>query len=219
MTQLAPRNWQDVEKLFNVSNPFSLAVLDDFFQPVALNSLRTALLESNGWEARDIAHENNGKSWVVRQLFNNRPKLMAISPMISELRNFLPQLFTGRGLVNHWAISCSRNDGIFPHCDGGNLALNIWLTPDVFNEDSSIGGLILFDVKRNAAMSHREYASESGGCTRFVNEHSRGKQTSIPYRYNRAVLFDSWCFHASDLIRFGEGSLRTARLNLTLSFD
>lgn len=219
MKHLTGRDWGAVLKEFEESSPFNYAVLDDFLSAETLDALRGGLIESGNWKGRDIPHENGGVEWVARQVFNNRPGLPSIQEISRELRDALPQLFGGKALTNHWAISFARNEGVFPHCDGGSLSLNLWLTPTRFNEDPESGGLILFDVKRTASMSPDEYASQRGGCVEYVNAHTTGERASVAYGYNRAVLFDAWTFHATQPVRFTGQALSEARLNLTFSFD
>jgi hypothetical protein len=47
---------------------------------------------------------------------------------------------------------------------------------------------------------------------------NRQRETRIPYRENRAVLFSSKLFHASDRPRFSLGYCNH-RINMTLLFD
>lgn len=219
LKHLTERDWSAVLKDYEGSSPFNYAVLDDFLSPETIEVLRSGLVESENWKARDIPRENNGVEWVARQVFNNRPELPLIREVSEELQEALPELFKGKILINHWAIACNRNEGIFPHCDGGRISLNLWLTPSRFNEDQNSGGMILFDVKRTPSMSPLEYASQRGGCVQYVNEHTKGELASIPYGYNRAVIFDAWTFHATETVRFADDALSTGRLNLTFSFD
>ncbi|MDQ3802529.1 MAG: hypothetical protein M3416_01545 [Acidobacteriota bacterium] len=219
MKHLTERDWGAVIKDFEGSSPFNYAILDDFLSPETLAALRPELIKSENWEGRDIPRENKGAKWVARQVFNDRPGSPLICAVSQELQDALPGLLGGKVLMNHWAISCNRNEGIFPHCDGGRVSLNLWLTPGQFNEDLNSGGLILFDVKRAATMSPDEYASQRGGCVQYVNERTRGRLARIPYGYNRAVLFDAWTFHATDAVRFAGNALAAARLNLTFSFE
>lgn len=219
MNHLANQDWNLIAKTLKESYPFSYCVLDNFLLQDTLNSLRSELIRNPNWQHRNIARENKQNKWVAQQIFNNNPQLPLIYDIIQELKTSLPYLFFNKSLLKHWAILCYKNEGIFPHCDGGKISLNIWLTPNQFNESPNNGGLILFDVKRTNSMSPLEYSSEAGGCVNYVNQNTKGHLIHIPYYYNRAILFDAWTFHATDIVNFTDSSTSTARLNLTFSFD
>ena len=60
------------------------------------------------------------------------------------------------------------------------------------------------------------YESDQGRIVAFL-EQSAGGKLVVPYRENRAVLFQSHLFHHSDMVEFSEG-YEEHRINITLLF-
>ena len=216
---LTERDWQTVYGQIKASSPFNFAVLDNFLVENYAAALRRALLALPQWHAREIPRGLDGERWVARQLFLDSPPL----PLVEEIADAITLVLGGTAgrhrLVRCWAIIAHENRGWFPHCDGGSLSLNLWLTPDRFNQDHNCGGLIFFDVKRTSEMLPAQYASEKGGCCRYVAEHTRGDIMTVQHQYNRAVLFDAYTFHATDRGTFSSGGRNVGRMNLTYVFE
>ncbi len=219
MRCLNQRDWRAVAAQVRTSTPFNHSVLDAFLTLESLATLRTALLESTAWSARSIDRENDGSRWTSHQLFCRHPEITLIKDILREMYDAVPELLRNRPVVDWWAILSHENAGLFPHCDGGAIGLNLWLTPDEFNERPGTGGMVLFDVKRTQSMTANEYASGSGGCVKYVNNKTTGHFMRVPFQFNRAVLFDAWTFHATEPARFRGSDLHTARLNLSFTFD
>lgn len=215
MQYITPRDWTAAMSHFRDSGPFHYVVIDDFLTPFALQHVRQQMLSSVNWQLRQISRTNGAEQWLATQHYAKQPPLPELREIAKE---FADCLAVGE-VVNFWAIACHRNDGAFPHCDGGISSLNLWLTPDKYNADNESGGMLLYDVKRTEEMLPFEYASEQGGCVRYVNEHKKCSPVRVPYRFNRAVFFDAWTFHATDLVRFHGADASTGRLNLTYTFE
>lgn len=201
------------------SSPFNYAILHDFLTESSSHALQKALLNHWGWQYREISHNWQGRQWKAQQLYNDLLDLPIIGKIVTELISKLSPALSEYELVRYWAIICHRNEGIFPHCDGGKISLNLWLAPEEYILQQSSGGLLLFDVKRLANMLPTTYSSERGGCTKFVEDNTNGNTILIPYRFNTAVLFDAWTFHATDCFSFCKEDTEAFRLNITLLFD
>ena len=217
ITMLAAQKWSVAFEKIRSSDPFSYAVVDDFLRPDAARALRAELLSSSHWHSREITRRDGNVEWVAKQWFNDCAHLPLVQDLEGELERIFDALEKCRA-ANRWAIACSENLGHFPHCDGGALSVNLWLTPEKHHLAGS-GGMVLFDVKRKLAMAPLEYASASGGCVEYVSRHAVQAPAVVSYRYNRAVVFDAWTFHSTDLLRFGDDDFGSARLNLTFTFD
>jgi len=192
-------------------------VLDDFLYPDLADALRESLLLSQRWNRREIKREDGALEWVANQWFNDCAHL----PLVRDLEGELESAFAGvekYRAANRWAIACTENRGHFPHCDGGALSVNLWLTPENHRLEGA-GGMVLFDVKRRAAMAPLEYASARGGCVEYVARNSVQAPAVVGYQYNRAVIFDAWTFHSTDRFIGGDDEFVRARLNLTFTFD
>jgi hypothetical protein len=135
-----------------------------------------------------------------------------------ELLRCCPGLLHGLALMTHWALLYHRDTPGNVHADDAAFSLTVWLTPDEFNLDPTTGGLTLYDVKRPVEMMPHEYLI-AGSSGPYVAAHTRGQRAYVPYRGNRAVLFDARTFHVTSTPRFADGDVTQKRLNLSLAFD
>lgn len=107
--------------------------------------------------------------------------------------------------------------GINIHADQAAVNTNIWLTPDSANLDKESGGLVVFTAKPPPDWDFEQYNTD----TDFVREHllepTGFANVTIPYKANRAVIFDSALFHQTDNFTFKEG-YANRRINLTLLY-
>jgi len=141
-----------------------------------------------------------------------------ISQLSKEIISTFGSTFGFSELCNSWAIISSNVKNYFPHCDGGIISLNWWVDIGCNKLSKELGGLTLFDVKRTKNMEPEAYASELGGCVKYVKEHSKGNLIEIEYRTNRAVIFDAFTFHSTVPFEIPYASLEDGRLNLTFTF-
>merc|ERR1711974_331203 len=108
--------------------------------------------------------------------------------------------------------------GIGLHADMAAVNVNLWITPDEHNLDGSTGGLVIYDAVADPDMSFAEY---NAGNDMFVRqkmlEATEYRNVTIPYRQNRAVIFDSARIHGTRPFSF-RGGIRGRRINLTFLF-
>lgn len=213
---LADRDWNAAQRDLRHSQPFNVALLDDFLTVAALARLREELLEDSGWQVLDWGDEHRGLA--ERYLHNSRPRTPTVAQVAGELRRALPGTLAGMRLVSHWAILCLADTGVGVHADNASVVINLWLTPDECNLDPASGGLTLFDVKRAPELRYPDFVNDRF-CRRYIDERSQGGRFEVPYRCNRATLFDGSTFHATQPVRFSAGARREMRLNLSLAFD
>ncbi len=107
-------------------------------------------------------------------------------------------------------------DGIGIHADFAQLNLNFWITPDEYNNDKNKGGLKVYDAPAPENWSFHKYNSGATEIFRFLEEKKANCKT-IPYKFNRAVLFNSAYFHETDNIDFKDG-YESRRINITYLF-
>ncbi|CAN0344165.1 unnamed protein product, partial [Ectocarpus sp. 8 AP-2014] len=92
--------------------------------------------------------------------------------------------------------------------DTAEINLNIWLTDDSANlgsvETDDGGGLTVFHAKPPGDWGFQEFNQEPDAIQAFLEANDAGN-TSVPYRQNRALMFDSMLFHQSDPFRFKKG--------------
>ena len=86
--------------------------------------------------------------------------------------------------------------------------------PGQLNPDR--GGLVVCRVPPPAAWEIRDYHADKESIAAFLEQHANDSLI-VPYRENRAVLFESRLFHRSDAPEFATG-YENHRINLTLLF-
>jgi hypothetical protein len=108
-----------------------------------------------------------------------------------------------------------RYEGIKAHADAAAVNLNLWVTPDAANTDPDGGGLLVYR-SRSSTFDFASYNSHHVGA-RELGLTESDVLARVPYRQNRAVLFSSSLFHATDRVTFTPG-YETCRINYTLLF-
>jgi hypothetical protein len=94
--------------------------------------------------------------------------------------------------------------------------VNFWITPDDANLDPESGGLVVWDVAAPLDWDFTKFNTDENAIRDFLAQ-SGAKPVVVPYRANRAVIFDSDLFHQTDTIRFKPG-YRNRRINVTLLY-
>ena len=90
------------------------------------------------------------------------------------------------------------------------------MTPDQANLNPDGGGLVVCRVPPPRAWEVRDYDADQETVAAFLEQHA-SDNLIVPYRENRAVLFESRLFHRSDATEFETG-YENHRINLTLLF-
>jgi hypothetical protein len=92
--------------------------------------------------------------------------------------------------------------GINIHADSAIHNLNFWITPDEYNNDKNSGGLKVYDVPAPDNWTFKDYNASTRKIIYDFLKKNKGKCINVPYKYNRAVLFNSAYFHETDEIDF-----------------
>jgi tetratricopeptide (TPR) repeat protein len=193
-------------------NPPGIVVVDDFLSSEALENLRLFCLESTIWSNNQYAHGRLGS--FFRDGFNC-PLLIQIA---EELRRTFPRLIGDRyPLRQMWGFkyrSTSPDESI--HADFAAVNVNFWITPDSANLDPTAGGLIVYDCEAPLDWNFDTYNRRSDVIQEFLqSQHARG--INIPYRQNRAVIFNSDLFHRTAPLRF-QTDYEFRRVNITMLY-
>jgi len=148
--------------------------------------------------------------------------------IVDELRSAMPRIFcnasTGEplDLINIWSYKSdpAHSGGLGIHADLATVNLNLWVTPDEANLNTSSGGLHVYDYKPEL-VNHEDFDNVNSMSNIEQNlrrlEESNATRVTFPYRRNRAILFESSLFHQSDDFQFA-GGYRNFRINFTLLF-
>ncbi|MEO7478845.1 MAG: tetratricopeptide repeat protein [Lysobacteraceae bacterium] len=189
--------------------------IDNLLRPETLDALRRYCMGSTFWF--DFHHVNGYLGAFFEDGFA-APLLLQIA---QELRQRFPDIFRDYKLTQLWAFKYdSRLEGIELHADIAAVNLNFWITPDTANLDPESGGLVVWDKSAPPDWGLDEFntstVSGQARIQRFLHD-SGAQAVRIPYRQNRAVLFNSDLFHRTDTIDFREG-YANRRINITMLF-
>jgi hypothetical protein len=140
-----------------------------------------------------------------------------LAQIADEFRDTYPAIFGGHPLRYLWAFKYDSNmSGIQIHADEAAVNVNFWITPDEANLDPAHGGLVVWDKAAPLDWDFDQYNGDIDLPRRFLKD-SGSKSVTVPYRANRAVIFDSDLFHETDTITFKDG-YENRRLNVTLLY-
>ena len=196
---------------------FGLTYIDNFLSPLALESLRKFLLGSTIW------FDTKPTGWIGAYLGEGlaNPLILQIA---KELSQKFPKIFKNYPIKQIWAYKYdsrakegdSSISGIHVHADPAAVNVNFWLTPNEANLNPNSGGIIVYDVQAPKNWSHESYNSDVKKIREEIKK-SKQNKTIIPYKENRAVIFNSDLFHETDNYEFKEG-YENRRINVTILF-
>jgi len=185
--------------------------VDDLLTPAALRELRRFCLESTVWF--DCSYPDGYLGAYIEEGF--------ICPLLAqiarELPRALPGIFRSEPLTHLWAYKYdSTLSGIGVHGDFAAVNVNFWITPEEANLDPAHGGLVVWDKEAPADWDFETYNKNVPRIEQFLRE-TAAKPVTVPYRQNRAVIFNSDLFHRTDRLRFKPG-YENRRINVTMLY-
>ncbi|HYX16794.1 MAG TPA: tetratricopeptide repeat protein [Nostoc sp.] len=205
-------NWNSIEDKYIAS---SVVYFDDLLTPAALEGLRNFCLEST-------VFFRDSEAGFVGSYMAEGFSCSLIYQIISELKLRLPRLLNGLPLNNMWIYRYgSRGSGVKTHTGDGSVTLNFWITPDEANLNQNGGsGLVIYDKEQPLDwdwLKYNMYKDDPQIQARIGEFLESANSLVIPYRCNRAVLFQSNLFHRSDPFYFHD-SFENRRMNITMLF-
>jgi len=201
-------HWGDIEACYLDAEPNQVCI-DGLLTPAALDAVRTWCLEATVWN--DVKAGYLGAS--MHDGFAS-PLLLRIA---AELRARMPRVIGDRPLQTMWGFKYdSQYGGTGLHADAAAVNVNFWITPDEANLDASGGGLIVHSREVPRDRDVRRYNVDAPEIRRYL-ESVGSESIRVPYRSNRAVLFDSDLFHETDAFRFRPG-YEHRRINITMLY-
>lgn len=187
-----------------------IVVIDDFLTVEALEKLRMFCLDSTIWRK---AYDGGYLGAFPEHGF--APPVLA--QIAEELRALYPVIIADYPLLHFWAFKYdSTLNGIKKHADFAAVNVNFWITPDDANLDPEHGGLVVWDAAAPLDWEFAKYNAADQNIKTFLEE-KNSKSLTVPYRANRAAVFDSDLFHETDIIDFKTG-YENRRINVTLLF-
>ena len=200
----------EIESAYRASGP-GIVHVDGLLRADALAALRRFCLESTIWF--DFRHHGQYVGAYVNEGF----LCDLLVQIAQDLRLRFPGIFKDHRLRLMWAYKYdSRQSGIRIHADAAAVNVNFWITPDTANLDSASGGLVVWDKEAPRDWDFLKFNRDQETILRFLAE-SGARPVTIPYRENRAVIFNSDLFHRTDSFRFREG-YENRRINVTMLF-
>ena len=204
------KNWQDVEEQY-FNSPKQIIYIDNLLSDEAIKELREFCLVSKIWN-REYPNKYLGA-------FSHNGFISPIHLKIAiELKQKLPKLFGKHNLDKFWAFKydSTLGKGIGIHADFALVNLNFWITPDEYNNDNNSGGLKVYDVASPEDWTFHKYNRHNKEIYKFLSD-KKANCINIPYKFNRAVLFNSAYFHETDKINFKD-KYEARRINITYLF-
>ena len=188
-----------------------MTFFDELLTDEALAELRRFCLESTVWA--DFSHAGGYIGAYLTDGFVC-PLLLQIA---DDLRHRFPDIFKDHHLTQLWGYKYDNSlTGIGLHADFAAVNFNFWVTPDDANLEPEGGGLIVYDVEAPLDWQFQNYNKDEAAMQVYIDAHSE-KKMAVPHRQNRAVMFNSDLFHASDEICF-KGGYENRRINITMLF-
>jgi tetratricopeptide (TPR) repeat protein len=198
-----------VTRTWHVSHP-RIVVIDDLLTAEALEALRRYCRGSDVWRTA----YSQGYLGAFPESGFAAPLLAQVA---EELRATFPEIFANHPLRYHWAFKYdSKLEGIGIHADEAAVNVNFWITPDEANLDPEGGGLVIWDKEAPLEWDFAKFNADENAAYDFLAKSGAGS-IRIPYRANRAVIFDSNLFHKTDRISFAEG-YENRRINITMLY-
>ncbi|MEQ8193030.1 MAG: tetratricopeptide repeat protein [Rhodospirillales bacterium] len=192
-------------------NPPGFAMVDQFLRPEALAELRRFCLESTIWyDASAI-----GDLGASLEEGFCCPLLLQIA---EEIRERFPRIYGEHYFSTCWSYRYyAQKSGDDLHGDSGRVSVNIWLTPDDANLDPEGGGLLFWNKKVPMLEVKDNPKEMTLQIMRDIISAPDAESFKVPYRCNRATLFNSNVIHKTDRLNFRSGYLNR-RMNITFVF-
>jgi hypothetical protein len=193
-------------------SPRGIVVIDDFLAPGALAELRRFCLESTVWVGN--RYPDGRLSALLLNGFAS-PLLLQIA---SELASALPAVIGAHPLRQLWGFKYTQAlpAGSTVHADFAAINVNFWITPEDANCDPGTGGMTIYELEAPASWDFAAYNRDIGAI-RSLLALAGPRKVHVPYRSNRAVIFNSDLFHETDAVRFAD-RYQSHRINVTMLY-
>ena len=209
---LGPWDTEPVERAYQA--PPGVAVVDDFLTPEALDALHRFCLDSTIWSSTRHAYGRLGSQ------FQNGFAAPLLAQIAEELREALPKVIGRRYPLRHmWGYKSPAElaPDVTVHADFAAVNVNFWLTPDDANLDPQTGGMVVYPVDAPAHWTFDMYNARLNDLIRPFLARQGVRAIYVPYRRNRAVIFNSDLFHGTAAVKF-RPDYESQRINVTLLY-
>ena len=192
-----------------------VVVIDEILSPEALARIRQLLLESTVFYQTKMPLKFGGYAGAYIDDGLHDKILLHLA---FELNQKLPRIMANNPLKYLWCYKYDSDySGISTHADEAAINVNIWLTPDDAVLDKDHGGLVVFTAKPPPNSDFDYYNKNTEKAIEEIIAPTGFKNVTVPFQYNRAVMFDSALFHHTDMFKFKKG-YKNRRINLTILY-
>ncbi|HTK33693.1 MAG TPA: tetratricopeptide repeat protein [Caulobacteraceae bacterium] len=204
-----PANREGAAERWAAADP-AMVIIDSLLTPPALEGLRRFCLGSTVWR-------KSFRQGYLGAFVDHGFACPLLAQIAEEMQEVFPTIVGDHGLLTTWGFKYdSRLGGIRIHADQAAVNVNFWITPESANLNPESGGMVIWDAAAPADWEFRRYNGDDDAVRAFLAE-AGSKPITVPYRENRAVIFDSDLFHETDRIEFREG-YENRRINVTMLF-
>ena len=202
---------EDIQQRYQARHP-EMCSIDGLLNETALKGLRRFCLESTIWK-KDYAEG------YVGAFFNEGFASPLLLQVAEELRQQFSSIFHHHQLLHAWAFKQdSQRRPLKIHADAAAVNVNFWITPNEANLDLSCGGLTVWDKEAPKDWDFTVYNnSKYQSAIREFLHTSGASPVTVPYRENRALIFNSNLFHESDRCLFRH-DYESRRINITFLY-
>jgi hypothetical protein len=183
MNALNNHNWSDISEKLTTGQ---IVVIDNFFSEYFLNILFNRMIHEKkfnddyfDYKANDYTLEDNVTAKIV-----------------SELNTC--NLFKNK-FQRAWSFVYNNEaKGVGLHSDPSNFNINVWVTPDKSMKDTKKNGLIIYKLKPLIGWNREQWNGNQDNCIDNLINFNKPEFLTIPYKCNRAIIFDGMFFHETN---------------------
>jgi len=178
-----------------------IKIFDNFFPDDLCKEMYRYMIELNSY------HENYADYSAVN-FFERLPAVDVIEKNVNELNDLKYE--------RAWSfIYRNHARGVMPHADPSTLTFTVWITPDESILNHRENGLNIWTVDTPKEIPHQDNGTMQERIFDLIKDREPVK---IPYKYNRAILFESKYLHATDCVSMKHG-IENQRVNYTFLFS
>jgi tetratricopeptide (TPR) repeat protein len=203
------------------AEPPGITVVDGLLTDHALAELRAFCLESTIWF--DLSHNFTGPNvdgptrGYLGALVTDGFSCPLLFQIAEEMRKALPDIFRDYPLMQMWAYKGDQSlQALEAHADAAAVNVNFWITPDDANLDPDSGGLTVWTAEAPADWNFDKFNNDKSALM-DLTQAPGVRRIDVPYRQNRALIFNSDLIHASQPVSFKPG-FENRRINITMLF-
>ena len=202
-------NFNEIETMYTSSNP-EIVVIDNFLTQDFLEDLRVFFRCAN------IFKYPYARGYIGAFLSKGMAN-KALLDFSTELKKSLKKIFLNYNLTQAWSFKYdSKREGIGVHADDARVNVNFWITNDTANLNNDNGGMIIWKKTPSDSASFKDFNSIES-MDKIKGEVKDTDFMRIQYKSNRAVIFNSKLYHATDKIEFKD-NYKDRRVNVTFLY-